>query len=106
MRKKVYMNTTLVCKMQEEKSLEPIKCHSGVISRNPDGSFVFEESVRKVQPRDNPRLFNGQYCALVHMKNGKYKIHMKSIDASQEIDPQVMAYQVYEELLNALNILF
>ena len=80
------------------------KCLNGVIYKTTEG-FRFEEAVRKGRPKRNPKLFDGKFCSLVHMANGKYQIHMKTIDASGELDRQELAFKVYSELLNAFNII-
>ena len=53
----------------------------------------------------NPKLFDGQYCSLVHMQNGKYQIHMKTINASSITDRNQFAFNVYSELLTAFSII-
>ena len=44
-------------------------------------------------------------ATVVHMQNGKYQIHMKTINASQVADRNQLAFNVYSELLEALNII-
>jgi hypothetical protein len=39
------------------------------------------------------------------MQNGKYQIHMKTIDASAIEDRQQLAFNVYSELLTAFKII-
>lgn len=39
------------------------------------------------------------------MQNGKYQIHMKTINASGITNRQYLAFKVYSELLNAFNII-
>lgn len=104
MEKKVYSNTTLTCNLQKSVELQPSECLSGVISKTEDG-FRFEESVKGHRDKRNPKLFDGSYCSLVHMQNGKYQIHMKTINASAITDPNDFAFKVYSELLNAFKII-
>jgi len=105
MNRKQYPNITLTCIMQQAE-LTSESCPSGVISMNAlDGSFRFEESVKKQRPSRNPKLFDGQYCSLVHMQNGRYQVHMKTINAAGTLDRQALAFAVYSELLTALNII-
>lgn len=104
MQKKTYMSTNLSCTLQQDSEISHEKCLTGVISKTDDG-FRFEEAVRKGSPKRNPKLFDGKFCSLVHMQNGKYQIHMKTIDASGISDRQDLAFRVYSELLNAFTII-
>lgn len=104
MNKKVYQNVNLNCIMQHDSELNVDNCLNGVISKTEEG-FRFEEAVRKGRPKRNPKLFDGKFCSLVHMANGKYQIHMKTIDASGIDNRQDLAFKVYTELLNAFNII-
>ena len=104
MQKKTYTSTNLSCTLQQDAEITQDKCFNGVISKTDDG-FRFEEAVRKGHPKRNPKLFDGKFCSLVHMANGKYQIHMKTIDASGITDRQDLAFKVYSELLNAFNII-
>lgn len=104
MQKKIYKSVNLACTLQQDDEITTGKCLSGVISRT-YGGFRFEEAVRRSSLRRNPKLFDGNYCSLVHMQNGRYQIHMKTIDASGELDRQILAFKVYSELLNAFNII-
>ena len=83
MQKNVNLCVDLKTVMQNDALLVEGQCYSGVLTRDSEDHYVFEESVNKGGrcPR-NPKLFDGQYCSLVHMQNGKYQIHMKTINAS------------------------
>lgn len=102
MKKAIYANTTLACTFQQDEFNEH-ECLHGVISKSNDG-FKFEEAVKQKRHLRNPKLFNGNYCSLVHMQNGKYQIHMRTIDATTVIEPEVFASKVYKELVKALKI--
>jgi len=105
MKKKSYPNVTLTCIMQQE-DFTAGTCPHGVLSQDTrDGSFRFEEAVKKRRFLLNPKLFNGQYCSLVHMQNGRYQVHMKTIVADTGFDRNALANAVYSELLTALNII-
>lgn len=104
MLKKTYSNIDLTCSLQQTEGLENDQCLSGVISKTQDG-FRFEESVKGHRDKRNPKLFDGSYCSLVHMANGKYQIHMKTINASVVKDPNDFAFKVYSELLNAFKVI-
>lgn len=108
--KKTYPNVTLDCTFQTPDNSQPSlpieegQCLNGVISKI-TGGFRFEEAVKSRRPKRNPKLFDGNYCSLVHMQNGKYQIHMKTINASDITNCQYLAFKVYSELLNAFNII-
>ena len=104
MQKKTYNDVQLNCVFQQVSELTDSVCLTGVISRN-EGGFRFEEEIKKGRCTRNPKLFDGQYCSLVHMQNGKYQIHMKTINASAIADRNQLAFNVYSELLTAFSII-
>lgn len=104
MKKKTYTAIDLTCALQHDEDITTDKCLNGVISKTSDG-FRFEEAVRHGSPKRNPKLFDGRFCSLVHMANGRYQIHMKTIDASGITNRNDLAFKVYSELLNAFNII-
>jgi len=94
--------------MQNDAVLTEGQCYRGVLIRDAENHYLFEEAVQTSVCRQgirNPKLFDGEYCSLVHMQNGKYQIHMKTIDANKGLDPNTLAFAVYSELLNALKII-
>ena len=92
--------------MQTDPIMPKGKCYNGVICRESEDRYRFEESVRHNRtPQRNPKLYDGRYCSLVHMKNGKYQVHMKPINASDVTDTRQLAFDVYSELLNAFRII-
>ena len=104
MQKRTYKSINLACTLQQDDEITTDKCLNGVISKT-EGGFRFEEAVRKGRPKRNPKLFDGNYCSLVHMQNGRYQIHMRTIDASSIDDSQTLAFKVYSELLNVFDII-
>ena len=101
------VNLCVDLKTVMQKDALPIEghCYTGVLTRDGEEHFVFEESCRKHRCPRNPKLFDGQYCSLVHMQNGKYQIHMKTINASSITDRNQFAFNVYSELLTAFSII-
>lgn len=91
--------------MQSDAHLVEGQCYTGVLTRDGDDHFIFEESCHRGRSPRNPKLFDGDYCSLVHMQNGKYQIHMKTIDASAIEDRNQLAFNVYSELLTAFSII-
>ena len=104
MQKKTYNDTTLDCVFQHVTDLPNAVCLPGMISRHEDG-FRFEESCHRRSCQRNPKLFDGKYCSLVHMQNGKYQVHLRTINASQVTDRRELAFNVYSELLEALSVM-
>ena len=104
MTKKNYSNVNLTCAFQQVEEISENQCLNGVFSKT-DNGFRFEESIRGHRDKRNPKLFDGKYCSLVHMQNGRYQIHMKTINASAITDPSDFAFKVYSELLNAFKII-
>ena len=104
MKTTIYPSTELSCILQQESEISPDKCLNGVISATTRG-FCFEEAVRSRRTKRNPKLFDGNYISLVHMTNGKYQCHMKTITASQGLNHRQLALNVYTELIDALEII-
>ena len=104
MQKKTYNDIQLDCVFQHVNDLPNAVCLPGMISRHEDG-FRFEESCHHRRCQRNPKLFDGQFCSLVHMQNGRYQIHMKTINASAIVDRNQLAFNVYSELLTAFSII-
>ena len=91
--------------MQRDAHLIQGLSYPGVLTRDGDEHFIFEESIQRKSCQRNPKLFDGNYCSLVHMQNGKYQIHMKTINASAIEDRRELAFNVYTELLTAFDII-
>ena len=104
MTKKMYSNVNLACSFQQVGELSENQGLNGVFSKTPEG-FRFEEAAKGRRDKRNSKLFDGKYCSLVHMQNGRYQIHMKTINASAITDPTDFAFKVYSELLNAFKII-
>ena len=104
MKKVIYKAIDLTCALQQHSEISTDKCLNGVISRTGKG-LRFEEAISKGRPARNPKLFDGNFISLVHMQNGRYQCHMKTINASGDFDRQQIAFKVYSELLTAFNII-
>lgn len=89
--------------MQNDALLAEGKCYNGILTRDTEDHFRFEESIRQVRPARNPKLYDGKYVSLVRMQNGKYQMHLKTLD--EQTDPQCFAFGVYSEIINALKII-
>ena len=42
---------------------------------------------------------------MVHMQNGKYQLHMRTINTSGDFKRNELAYKVYCEIMNAFEII-
>ena len=105
MKKNVNLCVDLKTVMQNDALPVEGQCYTGVLTRDGEEHFVFEESCRKHRCPRNPKLFDGKYCSLVHMQNGKYQVHLRTINASQVTDRRELAFNVYSELLEALSVM-
>ena len=106
MKKNITLCIDLKTILQEDALLNPGKCYRGVLSRTSDDQYLFEEAVSSGRlARRNPKLFDGRYVSLVHMQNGKYQVHMRTIDASTAIDRKQLAFSIYSELIDAFDIM-
>ena len=106
MKKNTNLCVDLKTRMQEVTLLEVDKCYRGVLSRTSDDQYLFEEAVTSGRTdHRNPKLYHGRYVSLVHMQNGKYQVHMRTIDATASLDRKDLAFQVYSELLEAFEII-
>ena len=105
MEKNVNLCVDLKTVMQNDANLVEGQPYNGLLTRDGDDHFIFEEASHKGRSPRNPKLFDGNYCSLVHMQNGKYQIHMKTINASAIEDRRDFAFKVYTELLTAFNII-
>ena len=105
MKKIVFKDITLSCTFQQNHHFDDNECLSGVMSKTNDG-FRFEESVsQNKSPKRNLKLFDGKFCSLVHMQNGKYQIHMRTINANSQTDYSALALSVYSELVDAFEFI-
>lgn len=107
MNRNTHLCVDLKTKMQEDVLLAIGQCYRGVLTRDHEEHYLFEEEVHTSghRPKRNPKLFDGNFCSLVHMANGKYQIHMKTIDATGITDRNDFAFKVYTELLDAFKII-
>lgn len=103
MTKKNYSQIELSCVYQQVQDIEQNQCLNGIISRQGDGKFRFEESVRKGRAPRNPKLYDGKFISMVKMQNGRYQCHLKTMD--EHFDRKNFAFAVYSELTAAMAIL-
>ena len=105
MYKTVISNTQLQLVMQKFEVFNQNMCLPGVLSKNPDG-YKFEQSKKQKRPRRNPKLYEGEYVSLVHRSDGKYACTLKYIrDQEKDFDHNTVAFHIYLELIDALQII-
>ena len=105
MYKQTVNNINIQLVMQQAQVFNQSMSHVGVLSMNPDG-FRFEEAVKQKRPRRNPKLYEGQYVSLVHRSDGKYACSLKCISPhDKDFDHNMVAFRIYLELIDALQII-
>lgn len=90
--------------MQSDAILIEGQCYNGILTRDGESHFRFEEATRKGRPPRNPKLFDGKYVSMVRMQNGRYQLHLKTMDTA-DFDRDSFAFGVYSEITNALRII-
>ncbi len=90
--------------MQTDSLLNEGQCYNGILTRDGESHFRFEEAARKGRPPRNPKLFDGKFVSMVRMQNGRYQLHLKTMDIA-DFDRDTFAFSVYSEINNALNII-
>lgn len=103
--KQIIRNTTLQILMQQTEVMNQQTSHTGVLSMDSDG-YRFEEAVKLKRPRRNPKLYEGKFVSLVHRSDGRYACSLKYIHPNdKEFDHNTVAFQIYLELIDALQII-
>lgn len=106
MEKNTNLSVDLKTVMQQDVLLAEGHTYRGCLTRNGEDHYLFEEAVRLDRHgKRNPKLFDGEYISLVHMQNGRYQVHMRTIDIATVHDRQELAFKVYSELLLAFEVI-
>ena len=105
MYKQTINNITLQLVMQQAEVMNQPVNHVGILSKHQD-QYKFEEAVKQKRPRRNPKLYEGDYVSLVHRSDGKYACTLKYIpDEVKDFDHNAVAFRIYLELIDALQII-
>ena len=105
MYKTIISNTQLQLVMQQYEVFNQNMCLPGVLSKEDEG-YRFEATVKQKRPRRNPKLYEGQYVSLVHRSDGKYACSLKCISPhDKDFDHNMVAFRIYLELIDALQII-
>ncbi|MDO4497696.1 MAG: hypothetical protein Q4B58_07720 [Bacteroidales bacterium] len=104
MKKNTNLCVDLKTVMQQDALLVQGQCYNGILTRDDDLHYRFEEVVRKGSHPRNPKLFDGQFISMVRMQNGRYQCHLKTFDPAM-VDAHELGTQIYLELIKALSII-
>ena len=105
----IYMvkNTNLCVDLKKKKKKDPLlvegQCYNGILTRDSDTHYRFEEAIRKGRRPRNPKLFDGKHISMVRKSNGRYQIHMKAM--GEKLDRENFAFEIYREVVSALKII-
>lgn len=103
MQKQTILNVNLLTNLQQGQALNQGRCYSGVFTKVSETDYLFEEAAFRARANvRNPKLFMGEYISLVHMQNGRYQVHCRTIVPYADLDISELAFKVYSELLTAL----
>lgn len=89
--------------MQKDALLVEGQCYNGILTRDSDTHYRFEETVRKGRRPRNPKLFDGKFISMVHLQNGRYQCHFKSMPRG--FNHKKFAFGVFTEITAALKII-
>ena len=89
--------------MQKDPLLVEGQCYNGILTRDSDTHYRFEETIRKGRRPRNPKLFDGKHISMVRTSNGRYQIHMKAM--GEKLDRENFAFEIYREVVSALKII-
>lgn len=101
--KETFPNTELTC-VSQESEMNNEQCRTGILSMREDGTFFFEESVRKSQISRNPKLFDGNFISLVRRKDGCYQIHLKAVCVDHKSNAKKLAKGISKEIAQAVEV--
>ena len=88
--------------MQKDPLLVEGQCYNGILTRDSDTHYRFEETIRKGRRPRNPKLFDGKHISMVRKSNGRYQIHMKAM--GEKLDRELSALlQIYQAKGGHLN---
>ena len=105
MYKQTINNISLQLVMQQPEVVNQPMCLAGVLSKN-QNQYRFEQAVKQKRPRRNPKLYEGQYVSLVHRSDDKYACTLKHIQPNgEDFDHHTVAFRIYLELIDALQII-
>ena len=91
--------------MQHDALMVEGQAYNGVLTRDGEDHYRFEEAVRHTPTYRNLKLYEGKYISLTHRRNGKYHCYMRGITPTPDLDRGALALRVYAELVEALGII-
>lgn len=92
--------------MMHDLQFSPDKCYKGCLSVGPERKEIrFEQTVAPQPAHRNPKIYAGHYVSLVHQRNGRYKMNVRSIDLSQTVSIAEVASAIASEVHEAAQML-
>lgn len=105
MKKNTNLCVDLKTVMQNDVLLTLKKSYAGVLTRDYEDHFVFEESVHRVCVTRNPKLFDGKCVSMIRKQDGNYRCFLKKMELAREEDRDKFALRVYNELIEAFSMI-
>ena len=103
MKKVTFPKIDLNCILQKADNITKDKCLNGIISRQGNGKFRFEETIRKGRAPHAPKLFDGKYVSMIRKQNGRYQFYMKTL--ADDFNRDSLAYAIYAEVTKAIQFI-
>lgn len=107
MKKNTHFCIDLKTVMQEDGFPTEGRTYRGALTRDAFDHYLFEEEVHAPRrpARLNSKLYDGRYVSLVHMRNGRYQLHCRTIEAPAVGNRDELAFKIYVELVQALHFI-
>ncbi len=100
--KKYLFESKDVLLVMQDREYNPEQCYKGCLSFNPEQKQLrFEQAAPISREQRNPKIFAGEYVSLVHQKDGRYRMHLRSLDPKKGEDIGVVATRIALEIQQA-----
>lgn len=115
MQKKVFESINLTCMFQNTNTFgtstpsttdsKPSTVIQGMLSQNEAGGILFQETLPRLRENRNTKLFEGELVSIVRRKDGRYYPLVKALKADDLTDKSTLAFRIYSEISEALNVI-
>jgi len=109
MPKKVYEQVRLTCVFQNTNNIDTSISSStviqGMLSKESADGFLFQETLPRLREVRNSKLYQGEMVSIVRRKDGRYYPLLKALNANDLSDKSTLAFRIYTELSEALNVI-
>jgi len=107
MKKITLHSVNIDCYLQNATEITNEECHEGVIIKDKKGHLRFEEKACPLRTWErNPHIYEGKAINMARKKDGTIKFHFKNVNTrAKNFTAGDYAFQVYIELINALQII-